>query len=76
MLKRIGMIMKSKTLLLGLALFAAYTVSLSATASAQTTYRTRTVMVDHTTGARFKARERGTIDLNGWKHAKRSGPVF
>ena len=60
--------MKTSTLLLGLAIFGTFNAVSGGSAMAQSSYHTRTTMVDQATGARFRANERGTIDFNGWKH--------
>ena len=47
---------------------------------AQNDYKVKSVYVDQATGMRVRAKEKGTIDFNGWKHVNKlkikvSGPV-
>lgn len=65
--------MKPVLLLLCLGLF-------GTSAMAQVDYKTKTVVVDRATGARFKAKEKGYIDFGGWKHVEKmkikvNGPI-
>ena len=46
-------------------------VGISQGSFAQETYKTKTVYVDQATGFRFKAKEKGTISLDGWKHVEK-----
>jgi hypothetical protein len=59
--------MKTRTLLLGLALLG----GTAGVSFAQTSYETKTVYFDQLTGAKFKAKEKGTIDLGGWKRVEK-----